>query len=140
MSLGLSASSHFLCLALVLLDPGVKSCGPGRPQGLPLTLGRVPEEVVLRVLHAWLWQGAIILAPRSEGSPGPTSLPRGPWPSLQAAECGGMGRRDAWVPTGQWLSHREAIWLALAGGGRGLRGAGPVASWGQGRWGRLCVG
>lgn len=50
-----------------------------------------------------------------------------------------MGRRDAWVPTGRLLSHQAAIWLPLAQGGRGLHGAGSVAGWGQGGWGRLCV-
>lgn len=43
-------------------------------------------------------------------------------------------------PQARWLSHQAAIWLPLAQGGRGLHGAGPAASWGQGRWGRLCVG
>lgn len=42
-----------------------------------------------------------------------------------------MGRQDAWVPTGQWLSHPAAIWLPLAQGGRGLCGAGPVAGGGR---------
>lgn len=50
-----------------------------------------------------------------------------------------MGRRDAWVPTGRWLSHQAAIWLPLAWGGGGLHEAGPVAGWGEGCWGRLCV-
>lgn len=50
-----------------------------------------------------------------------------------------MGRRDAWVPTGRLLSHQAAIWLPLAQGSRGLSGAGSVAAWGQGGWGRLCV-
>lgn len=59
---------------------------PGGLRVSPLTLGREPEEVVLRVPRAWVWQGAIMLAPRSEGSPGPTSRTRGPWPSPQAAE------------------------------------------------------
>lgn len=34
---------------------------------------------------------------------------------------------------------QAAIWLSLAQGSRGLCGEGPVAGWGQGHGGRLCL-
>lgn len=50
-----------------------------------------------------------------------------------------MGRRDAWVPTGQWLSHQAAIWLPLAGEAGGS--VGRACGWlGAETRGSLCVG
>lgn len=49
-----------------------------------------------------------------------------------------MGRRDAWVPTGRWLSHQAAIWLPLAGEAGGS--VGRACGWlGAETRGSLCV-
>jgi hypothetical protein len=54
------------------------------------------------------------------------------------AGCGAWEGRASGFPQAMAES-QAAIWLSLAQGSRGLCGAGPVASWGQGHWGRLCV-
>lgn len=52
--------------------------------------------------------------------------------------CGAWeGRMSGFPQAG--AESQAAIWLSLAQGSRGLSGAGPVAGWGQGHWGRLDV-
>lgn len=54
------------------------------------------------------------------------------------AGCGAWEGRTSRFPQAMAES-QAAIWLSLAQGSRGLCGAGPVAGWGQGHRGRLCV-
>lgn len=107
----------------------------------------------MRVLQARPWQDTTIPSQRHEESLGPDLLTLGlcaPSTVARPSCVCLLGEQEpgvgAWeggtpgFPQARWLSHQAAIWLPLAQGGRGLHGAGPVASWGQGRWGRLCVG
>lgn len=76
------SSSHFLCLALILVDPEGRAeawCQEPRPQALgsTLTLGHMPKEVAWRVLQAWPWKYATTLAQSTETSSDPRSLTPG---------------------------------------------------------------